>query len=58
MTIKQQIKAARAAVNKEVFGTKAFDDAFAVCKALVQKQMDAAPKFEYTSIDGNIFAPE
>ena len=56
MTLEQKIKAARAIVNATTFGTKEFDEAFAACKELVQQQTDAAPKFEYTSIDGNIFA--
>ena len=56
MTLEQQIKQARTAVNNQVFGTKEFDAAFDVVRALVKKQNDASPKFEYTSIDGNIFA--
>lgn len=57
MTLQQKINKARAAVNTFAFGTAEFDAAFDACKALVQQQTDAAPTFEYTSIDGNIFAP-
>lgn len=57
MTLAQKIQAARALVNKEQFGTAGFDAAMEVVKALVQQQTDEAPKFVYTSIDGDIFAP-
>lgn len=51
------LQKARAAVNAETFGTDAWEKKMEIVRALVQAEADAAPKFIYTSIDGDIFAP-
>jgi len=51
----KNLKAARAAVNAETFGTPAWEAAMQVVRNLTQSINDAAPKFEYTSVDGDIF---
>lgn len=57
MTNHNELKAARAAVNAEKFGTPAWEAKMQVVRSLVQKTNEAAPKFAHTSIDGDIWAP-
>ena len=52
-----QLKIARAAVNAETFGTPAWEAKMQIVRDLVAKENAKAAKFEYTSIDGDIFAP-
>jgi hypothetical protein len=53
----KQIKAARAKVNALQFGTPEWEVAMQAVRDLVAKHDAAQPAFEYTSIDGDIFAP-
>jgi hypothetical protein len=56
MTIETQITAARNEVRKHAFGTAAYEAAFARMSELTKSAADNY-KGEYTSVDGNIFAP-
>lgn len=52
--MEKQLKAARAAVAKEAFGTPAFDAAIAKVRAITSKMMADAPKEEFCSIDSGV----
>jgi hypothetical protein len=51
----KQIKAARAKVNAETFGTPAWEAAMQVVRKLVAEHDAAQPVRPYTSVDGDIF---
>ncbi len=51
-----KLQAARAAVNAETFGTAIWESKMQVVRDLVAQENVTAPAFEYTSIDGDIFA--
>lgn len=53
----KMIKAARAAVNAETFGTEAWEKKMQIVRDLVNQQNAANPVKNYTSVDGDIFAP-
>ncbi len=46
---------ARKNVNKETFGTAAWESAMQIVRELVAAENAAAKPFVYTSIDGDIF---
>lgn len=50
-----QIKAARAEVNKHKFGTQEWEAAMAVVRKLVDEQI-GAQKFTHTSVDGDVWS--
>lgn len=50
-----KIKAARAAVNAEKFGTEAWEAKMQIVRELVDKQ-NAAKKFNHTSVDGDVWS--
>ena len=52
----QAIAAARQAVNAQTFGTPAWESAMRVVRSLVAQQQAAAPRGEYTSVDGDVFS--
>jgi hypothetical protein len=54
--MEKQIKAARAAVNKETFGTPAWEEKMQIVRELVEHHDAAQPRFEHTSIDGDIWS--
>lgn len=47
----QQLKQARAVVNAQVFGTKEFEAAMDVVRALVEKMQADRPAEEFCSVD-------
>lgn len=51
-----ELQAARAAVNAETFGTAIWESKMQAVRDLVAQENANAPTFEYTSIDGDIFA--
>lgn len=53
--MEKKIKAARAAVNAEKFGTEAWEAKMQIVRALVEQQ-NAAQKFNHTSIDGDVWS--
>lgn len=53
--MEKKIKAARAAVNAEKFGTEAWEAKMKVVRALVEQQ-NAAHKFSHTSVDGDVWS--
>lgn len=54
----KQIEVARNEVRKHKFGTDAYNVAFEKLSTLTKQAADkAVGTFEYTSIDGDIFAP-
>ncbi len=55
MTTKQQLTDARQEVARHEFGTEAWEAAMAIVRALTEEIRFAAPRCEYTSIDGDIF---
>ncbi len=50
------LKAARAAVNAETFGTDAWEAAMIAVRTLVQKANTERPAFVHTSIDGDVWS--
>lgn len=54
--MKDQIKAARAAVKKETFGTPEWEAKMQIVRDLVARHDAAQPRFEHTSIDGDIWS--
>lgn len=50
-----QLAKARAAVRKETFGTPEWEAAMVTVRALCTAISDATPRFEHTSVDGDIF---
>lgn len=55
MTTQQQLTEARQEVARHEFGTEAWESAMAIVRAMVEEIRLAAPRCEYTSIDGDIF---
>lgn len=53
--MEKKIKAARAAVNAEKFGTEAWEAKMQIVRDMVAKQ-SAAQKFQHTSIDGDVWS--
>jgi hypothetical protein len=53
----KKIRAARDNVRNYTFGTDEWEEAMVIVRQLCEEDRLAAPKFEYTSIDGDIFAP-
>jgi hypothetical protein len=51
----QQLTDARHEVSKHNFGTEAWEAAMATVRVLSEEIRLAAPRREYTSIDGDIF---
>ena len=56
MTTAQALKIARANVNKLTFGTPQWEAAMAEVRALVEAINAAAPRFEHTSIEGDVWS--
>lgn len=54
--MKKQIEAARAAVRKEKFGTEAWEEKMQIVRELVERHDAQQPRFEHTSIDGDIWS--
>ena len=57
MTKRTALETARQAVRKETFGTEAWETKMQIVRALVDAENAAAPRFEHTSLDGDIWAP-
>lgn len=58
MTSEQKLKAARAKVNAEAFGTEAWEAAMQDVRSLVEEiNSQTVAKEPYHSIDGDIFEP-
>lgn len=53
-SLDQQIRDARAEVNRHVFGTSEWEGAMQVVRALVQRQNDARAPEEFCSVDSGI----
>ena len=56
MTTAQALKIARANVNKLTFGTPQWEAAMAEVRTLVEEINAAAPRFEHTSIEGDVWS--
>ena len=56
LTTQDALKAARAAVNAETFGTDAWEAAMVTVRALVEKANAERPAFAHTSIEGDVWS--
>jgi hypothetical protein len=56
MTEAQALKTARAEVAKHSFGTTQWEAAMQVVRAMVQAQIEQAPRFVHASVDGDIWS--
>jgi peroxiredoxin len=57
MTKQAALKTARAEANKHQFGTREWEAAMVVVRALVNQVNAERAPFEHTSVDGDIWAP-